>query len=104
MLPGKAEVPNQADAAAQDLNPFLSKERVCLIAPDENKLYLYPPPFHTMKRVIEDKANFWTKFGALDQITPELCVDIGDFGIGSDTAIVLDYREGPRDPKVIRLQ
>jgi hypothetical protein len=94
-----------SEASRQDLNPFLSKERVRLIAPDENSLYLYPPPFQTIaKRVIEDKANFWTKFGALDQITPERCIDIGDFGIGSDTAIVLDYREGPHDPKVIRLQ
>jgi len=41
---------------------------------------------------------------ALEQITPELCVDIGDLGAGSDSAIVLDYSERPFDPSVIRLQ
>ena len=44
------------------------------------------------------------EFGALEQIAPELSVDIGFFGLGSDTAIVLDYRQGGSNPPVLRLK
>jgi hypothetical protein len=40
------------------------------------------------------KSNFWSRFGALEQISPELSVDLGFFGLGSDSPIVLDYRQG----------
>jgi hypothetical protein len=48
--------------------------------------------------------NFWSKFGALDQISPELSVLIGDFGLGSDSPILLDYRRDVSAPAVIRLK
>jgi len=89
----------------QSLKSVVAKERIQLFAPGEDEVYLYSPPFSTIAgRVAADKADFWSRFGALEQITPELCVDIGDLGAGSDSAIVLDYSEGPFDPSVIRLQ
>jgi len=48
--------------------------------------------------------GFWSRFGALEEISPELCVDIGDFGLGSDSPILLDYRQDRSNPAVIRLQ
>jgi hypothetical protein len=35
--------------------------------------------------------------GCLDQIDPALSLCIGDFGLGSDAAIILDYRSRPSD-------
>jgi hypothetical protein len=42
--------------------------------------------------------------GALEEISPALSVDIGYFGLGSDSAIVLDYRQDRNNPSVIRLK
>ena len=39
--------------------------------------------------------------GTLGEIAPDLALDIADFGLGADSAIVLDYRQ--ENPPVIRL-
>jgi hypothetical protein len=44
------------------------------------------------------------QFGALDQIEPERALIIGDFGMGSDAPIILDYRNADSDPPVLRLR
>jgi hypothetical protein len=83
---------------------FVSKERVHLFAPEEDEVYLFKPPFCTVaQRVSSDTVDFWSEFGALEQITPELCIDIADFGLGSDSPIVLNYRESLENPSVLRL-
>jgi hypothetical protein len=38
------------------------------------------------------------------ELVPEASVEIGDFGLGSDSPILLDYRDGPANPKVIHLE
>lgn len=48
-------------------------------------------------------GDFWEEFGALDQIDPELALVIGDFGLGSDSPIILDFRQA-QNPPVLRLQ
>jgi hypothetical protein len=86
-------------------NCNVSQERIHLFAPEEDYLYLAVPPFHTIaQRVSSDKTGFWSRFGALEQISPELSIDIGFFGLGSDSAIVLDYRQGDSTPPVLRLK
>ena len=86
-------------------NCNVPKERIHLFAPEEDNLYLATPPFHTIaQRVGSDKVNFWSRFGALEQISPELSIDIGFFGLGSDSAIILDYRQGGSNPPVLRLK
>ena len=88
----------------QNIESLVSKERIHLFAPGEDQVYLLKPPFCTVaQRVSTDIANFWSRFGALEQIAPELCIDIADFGLGSDSPIVLNYRESPDDPSVLRL-
>jgi hypothetical protein len=98
--------PNTAGQARKlDHNCNVPKERIHLFAPEENQLYLAVPPFHTIaQRVSGDKSNFWSRFGALEQVSPELSIDIGFFGLGSDTAIVLDYRHNDASPPVLRLK
>jgi len=80
-----------------------------LIPEDRNRslrgIYLYPPPFHTLAEIVAaSRRDFYTKFGALHELVPEASVEIGDFGLGSDAPIVLDYRASPADPKVINLE
>ena len=85
-------------------NCNVPKERIQLFAPQEDRLYLAVPPFHTIaQRVSNAKSNFWSRFGALEQISPDLSVDIGFFGLGSDSPIVLDYTQGGSNPPVLRL-
>ena len=86
-------------------NCNVPKERIHLFAPEEDCLYLAVPPFHTIAQQVRNaKSNFWSRFGALEQISPDLSVDIGFFGLGSDSAIVLDYRQGGSNPPVLRLK
>jgi hypothetical protein len=87
-------------------NCNVPKDRIHLFAPEEDHLYLAVPPFHTIAERVrsQGEGNFWTRFGALEQITPELSVDIGFFGLGSDSAIVVDYRQGGSNPAVLRLK
>ena len=65
-----------------------------------------PPAFPTIAE--EQRAggagDFWERFGALKQIVPEKALIIGDFGIGSDTAIILDFSRNLDNPPVLRLQ
>jgi hypothetical protein len=50
------------------------------------------------------EEEFWSSHGALEGISPELSIVIADFGLGSDSPILLDYRQDRSNPTVIRLQ
>lgn len=78
-------------------------EVVDAVAPGEQAIFLQSPPFETLASEIAANPEFWQAHGALSEIEPDLTLVIGDFGAGSDAAIVLDYR-GSRDaPSVKRL-
>ena len=49
-------------------------------------------------------GDFWERFGALHQIVPEKALIIGDFGLGSDAPIVLDFAKDASNPPVLRLR
>jgi hypothetical protein len=89
---------------SQQLNPRFSQEQVRRFADDESLICLQPPPFPTvaMERDAGGAGDFWERFGALDQITPEKALIIGDFGLGSDSPIILDYLRDPICPPVLR--
>src|SRR6478609_3929776 len=90
----------------QQLKPLVLAERVQRFAPDETLICLAPPPFGTIaaERAAGGSGDFWPRFGALHQIDPEKAVVIGDFGLGSDSPIVLDYSRNAVDPPVLRLR
>ena len=93
------------EALKQNLHSLVAEDRIRRLAAEESKIYLYPPPFHTVAQVVvHDAADFYAKFGALNQLVPEAAVEIADFGLGSDAPILLDYRADPNNPKVIRLR
>jgi hypothetical protein len=92
----------EEEAMRQNIRSLIPKERVQLFAPKENRIYLLSPPFRTVAtRMTQNK--FWTRFAALDEISPELSVEIAGFEIGSDSAVLLDYRPDRSNPAVIRL-
>jgi hypothetical protein len=90
------------EAMRQNTHSLVPKERVQVFAPNESRLYLLAPPFHTVATLMTQN-NFWARFAALDEISPELSAEIAAFEIGSDSPILLDYRPDRSDPAVIRL-
>jgi hypothetical protein len=95
-----------AEARRQNISSLVPAERIHLFAPEEDRIYLVAPPFCTVtkRRQNQGKEKFWNRFAAPEGISPELSVDIGDFGLGSDSPILLDYRENSNKPAVIRLK
>ncbi|NOT90061.1 MAG: hypothetical protein HOP03_18065 [Lysobacter sp.] len=90
-------------ANMQNIRPLFAEAAVKNLAPEEFGIFLYPPPFHTVQHELDNSCGLTDEQYALAEIAPTLTVPIGDFGLGSDTAIALDYRNGQEDPAVIRL-
>jgi len=94
--------PNEAQA--QNLKPLVPPERVRRLAAEENNIYLFAPPFYTVRQRSSDN-DFWNwPEAAPSEIDFDLAIDIGDFGLGSDAPILLDYREDAASPRVLRLR
>lgn len=69
------------------------------------RICLYAPPFHTVARIVTGGGHdFYSGSGALHELVPEASVAIADFGIGADSPILLDFRRGLADPRVIHLE
>jgi hypothetical protein len=102
--------PGDAKAAmAQNLRPLVSAERVRKFAAEEIEIHLFAPPFHTVAHEIASASlvvvnGFWKRFGALDEIIAEKALILGDFGLGSDAPIILNYGVDALDPPVFRLR
>ena len=93
------------EANAQNLRSLADRERVRLLAPGEERLFLYPPPFATVSEHRRAEGEqFWGQMADPDGINPDLALVIGDFGLGSDAPILLDYRYHADDPRVLRLR
>ncbi len=93
-----------AEARRQNLAPLVSVARIQALAPEESGLYLENPPFMTVRAVLAD-GSFWNEHTAdLGHIDVDRTIIIGDFGMGSDAPIVLDYRLDAANPCVLRLK
>jgi hypothetical protein len=64
----------------QNIRSLVSPERINLFAPEEDWIYLARPPFHTIGERLRNNGK--SKWGALEEISPALSVDIGYFGLG----------------------
>ncbi|QOV88640.1 hypothetical protein [Humisphaera borealis] len=92
----------------------VSADRVRQIASDESEIYFCSPPFKTVAQYevehglrrdgLAEGYNFWKEQGAVDQLVAEQATVIGDFGPGTDSPIILDYRDALGSPKVRRLK
>lgn len=90
----------------QEFNPLVPADRVRRFAEEESLICLQPPPFTTIAQhqAGDGAGDFWERFGAVDQIVPEKALIIGDFGLGSDSPIILDFARNPSNPPVLRLR
>jgi len=91
---------------AQQLKPLIAPDRVRRFAPQESLICLQPPPFHTIAAEMAGckTGDFWERFCRLDQIVPEQALILGDFGLGSDAAIILDFARDALNPPVLWLR
>lgn len=90
----------EEEVRRQNLEMLVPQSRVQEFAPEESAIFLYPiEPWIAVK----DQPG-WndSPSAALHHIDQDKAVVVADFGLGSDTGVVLDYRvAGP--PKVLRL-
>ena len=91
------------DVQIQTIRPLVQPHVVKTFAPDESGIILYAPPFHTIQNEL-DERRYTAEQLAVHDIAPDKTVLIADFGLGSDTAVALDFRLGTANPAVIRLQ
>lgn len=91
---------------AQQLKPLIPAERVRRFAPQESLICLQPSPFHTIaaEQAWRSSGDFWEQFCRLDQIVPERALIVGDFGLGSDAPIILDFARDAEKPPVLYLR
>jgi hypothetical protein len=69
------------------------------------RICLYAPPFLTVARILKGSGrDFYSQYCALHELVAEASIQIADFGHGADATILLDYRSGPSDPRVIHLE
>lgn len=62
--------PDKKSAQMQNLRPLILKEIVHQFAPDEETIFLYPPPFATIAEARKHKKHWEDKRNALDEIDP----------------------------------
>lgn len=93
------------EAQRQNLDCLVSETVIRSFAPEEDKIFLYPPPFYSITSMISANEGFWSQpSAAVQEIDPDLTLVIGDFGLGSDAPLALDYRTSAAEPRVIRLR
>ena len=95
--------PNPNNELRQNLSPIVSVDTIRNFASDEENLYLHPPPFRTVADHAEQNG-FWGEHAAPNDLDFANALVLGDFGIGSDAPIVLDYSDNRDNPSVKRLQ
>ncbi len=99
-----------ADTQRQNVESLFEVDSVRDFAPDERALVLYAATnFRSVAAELRSRrarGDTWaTDFNyAVADIDPELTLIIGDFGLGSDACLALDYRYDPSEPAVIKQQ
>lgn len=84
----------------QDCDPILGVEAAHALSPEDNRIVMMKPPFHTIADEVAGGNKFWvTGVTNATEIDYEKAVVIADFGIGSDSPIILLYRD--MDPPII---
>lgn len=93
-------------AIKQNLSSLLGPSEVRQFAEEEERIYLYFPPFPTVWSEMEmNPKSFWfDPRSATHELDPLRSVILGDFGPGSDAAMVLDFRGSLSNPCVMRLR
>jgi hypothetical protein len=83
--------------------PMVPEDRVNRLAPDQKRIDFNAPPFLTVRELALDDSSWCEPWSDPSGIDFDLAVAIGDFGIASDSPILLDYRQNLENPRAIRL-
>ena len=92
------------EANKQHIKTIIPLTKLKEFAPDEDGIYFYTFPFTRISDALMKQYDYWINYGAIDQIDPNLALIIADFGLGSDTLLILDYRENINSPTLYRLK
>ena len=92
-----------SNLTAQETNPIINAEATKRSWPDEEKIILTPPPFHTIKDEVDHGNTFWTEFLTnVGEIDYSKALIIADFGAGTDSPIILYYNND--EPSIMYLR
>jgi hypothetical protein len=93
-----------AQASAPGAMVDVGKEKARRLSEDADQLILMPPPFHTIADEVTKGNQFWEKdLSNVGEIDYSRAVIIADFGLGSDSPVILYYGEG-HEPSVMYLK
>jgi len=102
----EAEVwPNAREACSrQELDPILGEEAAHVLSLEDDRIILMQPPFHTISDEVASGHEFWNRdLSNVGEIEYKNAVIIADFGLGSDSPIIL-YYDGAKQPSVMYLK
>jgi len=81
-----------SNVVEQEFKPLFSADLVKKIIPNEDRISLMPPPFHTIADEVYGGNEFWnTGLSNCGEIEYSKALIIADFGVGSVSPIVLYY-------------
>ena len=87
----------------QEFEPIVKREIVRKLFPGNDKIVLMAPPFHTISDEVKQGNDFWVRHltnpGEIDY---DKAIIFADFGLGSDSPIILYYKKMDR-PAVLYL-
>ena len=90
---------------SQNLQPILGKEAARMLSPDDDRIVLMAPPFHTISDEVRGGNIFWNKdLTNVGEIDYGKAVIVADFGFGSDSPIILYYAKENQIPVVMCLR
>ncbi len=97
--------PNRENVNQQNLRGLVDADLVREFAAEEDQIFFDAPPFALISSLVANGEKFWNREEANPSgLSHEHSIVIGDFGIGSDAPIVLDYSSDPKNPEVKRLK
>lgn len=93
----------RAAVMAQSEFPIVPNDVVSAVIPGEERIYFFSPPFLTAQQASEGGEEY--PIGPDDTSIPDLgqLLVIGDFGLGSESSLLLDYSQPDSKPRVARL-
>ena len=83
----------------QELKPLLGKEAARQLSPEDDRIVLMTPPFHTIGDELRGGNYFWQSgVSNPNEIDYDKALIVADFGLGSDSPIILyfDPMDAPR--------
>ncbi len=90
------------EVEAQNEFPLIDEHVVHHAIPDEYRLYLIQPPFKSVEELCAFEDDIWREFSVESEFDLSKLIVIADFGLGSDSILVLDYQHST-EPALVRL-